>query len=228
MKPYRWVGPLVAGVMACMGLSAAEGVMITYYFGGQVTTITDSHQLLQGSIQEGDSWSGTYTIDSETPDYYLNDPTLGKYFSEAPSFVVIVGAVTIIPSHSYIYIGDRTDGDGFTIAPYGRSQSTGLPPGVDIGVEWGLGLYDPTGTANQGDDLPLTPLPLELYSDRGILVEGYKWDIGGFRVNGTFDWLLVEVVPEPGAMALGICAITVFSAHRWSRSSRKLELTSKP
>jgi hypothetical protein len=223
MKTVRWAGPLVTGVMVCLGLPAAEGAMITYSFGGQITSVTDAHQLLQGSIREGDAWSGTYTIDSETPDYYSNKSTVGLYFSDAPSFVIIMNAVTIIPNHSSIYIVDRADWDGLSMGPYGASQSTGLPPGVDIGVEWGLGFTDPTGTANQGDALPLTPLPLELYSDRSILVNGGT-DLGFFRVDGTFDWFSVVVIPEPGAMALGICAITVLLAHRRARSSRKLIL----
>ena len=86
--------PLVLGfVLALAG--PAQAALITFEFGGQVTSISDSSNFLQGRIVVGQSYSARYTFDSETPDMYPNDPRGGGYPCIDNSFQMIFGGLVV-------------------------------------------------------------------------------------------------------------------------------------
>jgi hypothetical protein len=211
MKANPWFAPLVLGAAMGLGPVSAEAAMITFAFGGQVTSVGDPNGILGTSIQLGDTWSGTFTFDSQTPDKYPGDPTLGDYVTDGPGMILTVGQVTITPLASAISVLNLSWGDRFYMGPAGVTEWSGLPPGISI-VEWGVGLRDPTATAFQCDALPLIPPPLELFTERFFYVSG---GMGGgvvFRADASFTWF--TLVPEPSSMLLGLFTITLLTTRR--------------
>jgi len=65
--------------------------LITFAFEGDITSVTDRDGILGGQVQVGDTFSGSYTFESTTPD--SNPHVRFGYYADA-----ITSVVTLQPS----------------------------------------------------------------------------------------------------------------------------------
>ena len=132
-----------------LGVAQARAELITFYFGGEITSVDDPNGTLGGAVQVNDAWSGSYTFESTTPDLYPGTPEIGRYESSAASMSMTLGTLTIEAQGTQCSIGifDEAEGDYFAMECSGFYQND-IPVG-----ELGFSLRDSTGA----------PLPATLY-----------------------------------------------------------------
>lgn len=179
-------------------------------FTGLVDSVGDEYNLLEGAVQTGNSISGFYIYNSDTPDSEPDNENLGFYEHWTSPFgmTVTIGDLT--------FQTDSTNVD-FAIGLYDNYNSSAdfcavtslnnldLDDGLSIdGLHWQLD--DPNGTALSSDILPLTPPDLSKWQGNALSISGgmYPFPSPGektlFGINGhvTDVWL----VPEPATLLL--------------------------
>jgi len=198
---------LAALVLFC-GSSYAD--LITISITAQVGRIDDDSNLFGGQIQVGDTITGFYTYDTDTPDG-ASTPDAGDYwFYNWPcgiSLNVSGFSFKSDPNNTEFYVGIGNDNpwydpninqDTFVL----RSNNN-LPVYNDIyanEIDWTLDDY--TGNALSSDALPTTAPVLEDWSgDWGIRIWGGKPGVGSFFI-WTYAIAEVELVPEPATILL--------------------------
>ena len=192
---------LVSGL--AMGLAGpAEGALITFEFGGQVTSITDASNFLQGRIVVGQAYSARYTFDSQAPDIVPYDLRVGEYYCVDSSFQMIFGSQAVTVPRTAIGVADNTFGDS-----YGLS-AIGVVPGAFPITELDLSLEERTGTVFVDDSLPLRPPDLTRFTTRLFSFYGDPTPTTYYSVRANVAY--IRAIPEPGTLlvlSLGLGAV---------------------
>jgi hypothetical protein len=198
---------LVALFSPCMPVRAE---LIKIGLAGQVDYIDDPYSLLENGVHQGDSITGFYIYDSETPD---SDPSIYIGFYQhwtAPyGMSLTAGSLTFQtdPTNVNLEIGLTNNYEGdppdhYTVTGH---NNLALANGVSIdNLHWQLDDY--SGTALSNDALPLTAPDLSRWQSNSLSVSGgmYPFPLEGdktlFRISGqvTSVWL----IPEPASLLI--------------------------
>jgi len=194
-------------------VASASGELITIGLRAEVTYIDQSaYDLLEGHVQLGDTLTGTYTYDSQTPD---SNPLsgVGDYYQDsAPCGIRLEAGGIVFESdpdilNFLIELNDNHVGeDNYLLRSYSNLP---LPNGVEVDhISWQLD--DPSCTALSSDALPLGPPVLSDWQYQGLSIElGPK---GGANIGAqvTCVWL----IPEPATVLLLGCGSVLLLRKR--------------
>jgi len=211
----RWV--LVA--LVCLGFSgAASAVPIVYGFSGNISSVTDADNFLDGSVIVGGAFSGSFSYDSSEPDVIFDSD---QYSCGGCSGTVSSSATT----GNYLFQGIPTGTADLLNRPIGGTDVLAFlipyasDPFIDLGATPGraifLRFFDDSGTVFSSDTLP-SSIDLNDFSSSTITLPG---DIGlapGFSVVGNISSLELTSVPVPEPTALVLMALGL-AALRFSR-----------
>ena len=194
MLNKRFMAAAVLTVAVFAAAPASAG-LIPFEFAGVIDTVSDPDNALDGAVQVGDPFSGSYTFDSDTPDSYPGDPGFGQYQSHSFAINIAGGglAVDAGPDDSQILVSNETYGDQYSSGAFGFESS-----GVGVN-ELEIRLADNTATAFDSDALPVTPPELSAFSWRTMFFNGVVLasDLE-FNLYGT----VTSLVPEPTVLLL--------------------------
>lgn len=195
---------IIASLVGCALLSniawheAAAAPDVQIELTARVVSISDQTNVLNGSIQVGDEYSGSYSYASSTPPMY-SGPNFREYQmlgSDAAHLRLDHGATVFetegpnVHANVYIYANDNYMGaDGISLR-YQQGLRP-LPNGAVIyGVEIRFDNYN--GTAPITPILPITAPDLQFWPQRTITIRG--------ELNGTAFFINLEiesVTPDP-------------------------------
>ncbi len=200
----KWIAAVAAGVALLSGADEGLAELITFKFGGVVTSVQDPTGALDGGVRVNDKFSGTFTFDSATSDWMPGDPTYGGYDFTDAVMTLSVGSAGISSGsaarHSISVANDRYGTDGFTMGSFT----------YESGNLWVSELYihleDSTQAALGSDVLPSTPPDLMLFARREFYFQGQ----GAFDVRGT----VTALTPEPQALVFLLLGILVVLRRR--------------
>ncbi len=199
---------VATGFAILLTAGAAQAAMITYQFGGVFGAEFPPAVL---GITPGDTFSGTFRIDSDAVDQYPLDPTWGFYQSPTARMTLSFGSWQLEANGLLCRAdmhNDTPDGDyaGIAAGPF----SNGGLVNTWIGVGWSAG---PSSSAWPDDRLQNPPADI-----RGLLatlnLSGTRPGYGDFLVNGTLTYL----IPEP-AYGSAVALLSVLLVHL--RKARK-------
>jgi len=197
---------IIAIVAVMLGLvlysSLAEGALITIQIEGVVDNVMDVGNYLEGKIKVGDTFTGSYTYDSDTPDSSPLDLVQGNYWHYNPpaGISLNVGGFDFKtdPANVEFHVAIRNDiqPGGSDIYALGSSNNLLLSNGTSVeGITWQL--YDPTGNALSSDALPTTAPVLEDWQSNVLHIYGYK---DRFHIYATVT--SAQIIPEPATILM--------------------------
>lgn len=199
-------------------VTSAQAAPVTFSFSGTVIQINFSN----GTPTEfaiGDTFSGTYTFDSTTPDSNTS-PNLGDYYTPLTPLSATVGSYSASANSGAILIRDNVP-----VEDYYFLQTNSLTGPTVLGLPvtfFGLELHDSTGTVYNNDSLLLLPPDLQDYDSNALY---FLFDDPGSGNSGTVHATLDSfvlgalLVPEPSCFAMfgigaGVMALVVTRRQR--------------
>jgi len=191
--------PLVLLLQVLVASASAE--LITIGLQAEVTYIDQSaYNLVEEHVELGDTLTGTYTYDAQTPDsnplstvgdYYQNNPPCGIHL-EAGGIVFESdpGNLNFLVELCDNHLGE----DNYQLRSY---NNVPLANGAEVDhISWYLDDY--SSTALSSDALPLGPPVLSDWQYQGLMIDlGFK-GLTGFGAQVTSVWL----IPEPATLLL--------------------------
>lgn len=204
MKRFTILGILAAGGLMCTPAPAAE---ITFAFVGTVTQINfDPSDPFGGAVQFGSPITGSFTFDSDSPDL-IPGTQQGSFQMAGPPF----GLSFTLAGDSFLiqdFLAINTFDSG--IAQYGVLSFAG-------DLVFSLLLGDSTGTALNGDKLPVSPPSLAMFDTAGFSLTG-SLEGNQIEIEGTVNSLFSA--PEPCLSWLCLLALggVSFSLPRTTQS----------
>jgi hypothetical protein len=207
-------GKILVVVFVVLALCAANTCAKLVQIGltADVTSVTDFGGLLGGRINVGDTITGHYTFDSDTPDTDWNGGSasdmVGRYWHRTPPYGISLNAGGFVfqtdPDNVNFLIeivNDYRDNYGLI-----SDRNAPLYDNVIVNCIW-VQLDDYPGTALLSDALPATPPVLEDWLDNPfeLMITGVTWpprapDARGFMIYGNVR--SVWLVPEPATILL--------------------------
>ncbi len=199
-KALKTIG-LGAGVLCALLVASgrSEAAPITFNFEGSVANVVGGVFTSGGAGANGFSaslpLSGSYTINSSTPDSRPGNADIGRYNNTLQNLTVNVGTyqATFSPGTSFIRVTNGGPvGDRYELVANGLlgNAVNGFTPAT-----FRLQATDPTGHAFSSDSLPTTAPSLSSFAS-------VQWrlvfDGAGRRVQGAFT----SLVPLPAAVWL--------------------------
>lgn len=200
---------LAAVLLAALVLwpPAARAAIITIGLTAEITYVDDRGDLFNGQINVGDTITGSYTYDSDTPDSNPSS-TVGDYWHHSSPHGITLSA------GGYVF---ETDPGSFAFLievgndyydVYNLRSYSNLPVYGEVSVDhihWQLN--DNSGTALSSDALPTTAPVLEDWPDTwvGLEISGHT---PGPGPGGVYNFYIqstvtsVELVPEPATLLL--------------------------
>ncbi len=132
-------------------------------------TITEVDDPLEDYFSVGDTISGYYTFDSETPNEYPGGST-GSYLDAVTDLLFIVGnnAFTGISNQGSISVLNKSGAIGYIDAYFVEGDFSGPNVGVYAPVDFGMSLYNFDGDIFSSVALPLVPPDLSSCEDRVV------------------------------------------------------------
>ena len=189
----RWLAASCASL--ALFATPAGAATITVTFTGSVTFV--SPQIASGPFEAGDAISGSFQIDSATPDGEA-DPTEGSYEGAVSSLTFSFGG------YAGTGAGENElhmrDGEGFVVdnffvqSAFAGSDVAGFPPQL-----FHFDLGDVENTVFTSDAVPAS-LDLADFEVRGLFI-GFLDGSSVHAVNGTIT-AFTYTVPEPGALGM--------------------------
>jgi len=220
----------IVGLAGGFPATSTFGEPITFVFSGELTLVSDVDGVLNGEVEVGARFGGTYTFESTTPDTRPDDPEDGLYekaitditghlFGSAGP-LLFSGPPDELPEGlaNFIRVGDNVG--GFEADYYLAYSVIAL---LDIPVSFTLEVSDSSATVFQDDLLLLEPPSLELFdqSEFQLITEDDR-----LFLLGEIDEF--RLVPEPAtAWLLGLAAAAAsrFRARRQRCTPRKARAT---
>ena len=217
-RPRRTLTALACAFASVGIASSASAVPITFAFTGEVVAL--SNEAVDGPIAIGDPISGQFSFESSAANT-STDPEQGAYASllrVSFSFGVYSNGYDEPPQRitTVVVANDRAIGIPSNVRDSYLVQTQGRPGGPLLNGlelrEFHFQLTDPTATAFDSLDQPLTPPPLDAFTVEDV---GTSFITVGFasagrpfsQVRGRVTSL--TLVPEPGSgtlLALGLLA----------------------
>jgi hypothetical protein len=186
---------------------------VTVEFSGTVTLVQDqTPPILDGSVQVGTPFSGSFTYDTVGTDLTA-DPAIGTYVFAAPpaAFRIAVGNYVFeMPTDQPdLGVGVHNDApDRFFVTAGPRITISGpVDPILQGFTSLGFGLAAPAPGPLNSDGLPAS---LPLVSDwptRGIRIQA-----GGEELAFVIEGAVTAIVPEPSTASL---LLTSLAGLRW-------------
>ncbi len=198
-----------AGLVVLLGAGAVRAEFITYYFGGQITSLSDPGGAWEGRLQVGDPFTGAYVIDADTPD--LDPSSSGYYVSASADMRINLGGTEIVSpaSDSEITVWNTNsgstywDGIDFSSATY------------HFGDWWVEELFafvrDRSCTQFGSDALPRESFDIGPFDSRPFGFAGNHGLPQGFNVRGVVTYL---IIPEPATAGLTLLAVLAWLGRR--------------
>jgi hypothetical protein len=187
-----------------------QAALLTYQFGGQITSISDPGGVWTGRLQVGDAFTGKYVIDSAALDRDPS-PTRGYYESPTSSMMVSLGGVQITApaSRSWIIVRNESSGsDPLDGISFGSSTFASGNWQVD---ELYMSVSDHTCTAFGSDQLPVQVFDMDQFDYRMFGLSGWYGSSQRFVLNGTLTYL---AVPEPATLGVVIMIVLALPRRR--------------
>ncbi len=186
---------LLAMLLVASLPSRSQAELVTWGFSGEIDSVLDAENVLDGAVTVGTPFSGRFTFESTTPDGNPSNPRFGEYFGAIFGVSGNVGVLTFSeldgPS-GRVLIRDNAPGAGTDrisfIAP------TRL---LDDSVSFSIGLVESTGTVFSSVAMPTGLLDLSVFDTARF---GIELTPDGASFSGVLTDLVV--VPEPATMIL--------------------------
>lgn len=186
----RSIKSLALGVSLLMaGAGAAQAELVTFQVTATIDSVDDQGYLLGGSIQAGDQITGTYIIDTATPD---EDPSVeyARYrHNAAPGIGFDLSAgghrfATAPTSNEFaVEIADASWGDRHGVVSFTDNEPLANGTRVD-GIM--IDLYDSSGTANTSTALLSTAPSLAAFNEKKLFIDGAAPDYTNwFHIDAT-------------------------------------------
>jgi hypothetical protein len=203
-------------VILC-GLSCAYAGPITFQFTGIVTQVPLDD--IYGDIAFGNSFEGSFTFESATPDLIPDDGSTGSY----TMFGLPYGMTITVAGHNF----SASDSLNIGVSTFALADIyTVLAMSPDLTLE--LFLLDISATALTSDSLPLSPPALANFGVADFHLH-QRLDLSEVQVDGQLFSLTCVAgcdgrseVPEPGT-AVMFCAgvVILIVLHRKLRYSQR-------
>jgi hypothetical protein len=204
-------GKAVFSVLTIIIISfCAKAELITIGFSGLVDSVGDEYNLLEGAVQSGNSISGFYIYDSDTPDSESDNVNFGFYehWTSPYGMTIMIGDLTFQTDSTNVdfAIGLRdnynSSADFYTVTSLNNLE---LDDGLSIDtLHWQLD--DHLGTALSSDILPLTPPDLSKWQTNALSIMGgsYPFPSPGEKTLFDIDGHVTDVwlVPELATLLL--------------------------
>ena len=191
-----------AGVIVLLAGGAARGAIVTIGITGDVTKIEGTAGVLEGRIDIGDIFSGSYTYDSSAAG--LN----GSYQFNTMPFGISLNMGDLLFASDPQNVDFLIEVSNDSIDSYFVSSSNNLPvlSGVIVSaIHWQL--EDDTGTAINSDALPLTAPFLSDWQSLNYLSITCR-GFAGVRIEGTITE--AYIIPEPATILMFGAGILIF------------------
>jgi hypothetical protein len=196
---------ITIGILGIIGSKTQAG-LIEIVIEAEVTAVSDSGNLLEGNVNVGDTITGSYKYDSETPDNNPTDTSLGNYWLRSSPYGIFltVGGLefkTDLDSVKFDILIANNDisssRDIYGLTSYNNTFLENNTP-VDI-ISWDLNDY--TETAIDNDLLPITaPIVNDWQSVNILLISG--GEERGIRFGIGANVTSAVLVPEPSTLIL--------------------------
>jgi hypothetical protein len=204
------------------GTQTAVAATITVEITATVRSVTDTANILGGTVVPGDTVRGFYTFESATPDS-IPDTAIGEYrHTQAPFGIALeVKGLTFQTDPTRVNflilaINNFNGTDAFQLLSYNNLyevSAAGAAP--ENTISWGLG--DTTMTALNNDSLPTSAPVLASWQPNPGL------DISSKGTNEFLirsDVISAVVIPEPSTGGLIGIAAGIFAIRRKRATSR--------
>jgi hypothetical protein len=211
MRENRDRKAVLLGVFFVLGLAClVQAYPIKIGFAGLVDSVGDDYNLLQGAVHSGDSISGFYIYDSNTPDSEPTNVNFGFYQHSASPYgmTITIAGLTFQTDPANvdfaIAISDNynSSADFYTVT---SNNNLSLDNGLSIDALWWQ-LDDHYGTVFSSDALPLTPPDLSQWQGNALQVNGGSYPFPSPGEKTLFDITChvtdVWLVPEPSTLLL--------------------------
>jgi hypothetical protein len=203
---WRWIGLAVAIGGGTAG--QVEAAIITFGFSGKLTYVEDRNSRLGGTLEAGDTFSGTYSFDPSVQDTEDGDPAHGYYPN---ALTVIAGEVNGIPlagdgsgGFSRIEVRDDSYGADTYLA---RGMSTLL----NIPLIFAVYVDVPTDSFTGDSILRVPSIDTALRTAFSL----YTQEDGVVDIKGELDSLYL--VPEPATLFFMAVGAVCFLRSRRDR-----------
>jgi hypothetical protein len=184
-------------------VSHSQSALIEIAIEAEVTAVSDSGNLLEGNVNVGDTITGSYKFDSDTPDSSPIDPIVGHYwhYSIPHGISLNVGDLLFQTTPSNVeflvlIVNNNSLGhDIYSIISYNNHI-------VDENLQVesiSFALKDYSGQALIADDLPVLPPQIDDYKDENYLVIAGGRE-GGYGIGACIT--SVVLIPEPASIML--------------------------
>lgn len=196
---------MLAALAVCTLAPKAPAGLVTWEFGGDITSVYDENDLLGGQVGVGTPFSGSFTFESTAADL-ASGPYTGDY-PALTDFVCHVGEFTLLDAFGP---GDGIIvGNGSPTMPWDAYILHLEAQFIEQRVFIELGLRDSTGAALSSDALPLHPLDLGAF-DRTVFLVRSDEEIPLFILEGN----VTSLIPEPATLLLLGAGAAVALARR--------------
>jgi hypothetical protein len=189
---------------------------------GQIDSVDDPYDLLEGAVQQNDPITGYYIYDSETPDTGLSIyGGLYEYDSAPYGMLLTAGNITFqtdpanvdfVITTSNNYYGESYD--EFNVKSYNNLD---LDSGITVD-SLHFQLHDYSGTALSSDALPAGPPDLLDWQTKSLRISGGRYPFPSplektlFQINSHVT--SVYLIPEPGTLLLFMMGMVAISRKK--------------
>jgi len=137
-----------------------------FFFEARITVVDDP---LEDYFSIGDTISGYYTFDSETPNEHPGGST-GTYMDAIIDLLFTVGGYTGVSNRGDISVLSNSGAIGYIDAYFVKGDFSGPSVGVYAPVDFGIFLYDHDGDIFSSVALPLVPPDLSDCDDQIVSI----------------------------------------------------------
>lgn len=207
----------ICTILVTIAIAApARATLVTWAFEGDITYVSDRDGILLGQVNIGDTFSGSYTFESTTPDSEPH-PRVGLYLQAMTELSGQVGGVpfSALPGFDSS-IDIRDDSSGLT-DKYRALSGAWI---ANRAVEFSLQLFTDDLSQILDDSLLLDPPALGAFSPRILTLGGSE--TAGISISADLSSL--ALIPEPGTLAFLFLGVAVV-ARRTSTRSRRMFAT---
>jgi hypothetical protein len=193
-------------------LRSANASIVTFDFSGTVSQVPVDEVF--GDIADGTVFSGSFSFDTSTPDLLPGDPATGSFIVSLPAEMTV-----LIGTHMF----SASDSLNIGVLNSFVDQYSVLASGLSGDLTMELFLQDNSGTVFTSDGLPLSPPPMDSFTQKDFHLDEI-FPAGELQVDGQLTALTGPTVPEPspgGLTLAGSFALLLLSNGLRASEARK-------